>query len=90
MCMHACVCMRMAAAAKQEAKAVRDEVASLGAALRQSVFSCTCVWQTHTERCDIHGSRQEIRWWGYEFGTSKERVQWYYDNGGKVRKGFAF
>ena len=37
--------------------------------------------------CPIYGSSGELLWLGAEHGVTKEKNIWYYENGGKIRKG---
>ena len=47
----------------------------------------TCKLPLHSDRCGIRSSFGAVLWLGWETGVSREQLQWYYEQGGRVMKG---
>ena len=47
----------------------------------------TCKLPLHSDRCGIRRSFGAVLWLGWETGVSREQLQWYYEQGGRVMKG---
>ena len=77
-----------AAAALEATKAAEEQrkqrMASITARLRRTQVWCSCEQVFHKECCRIIGAHGEVRWLGPDMNFSREELERYHANGGRI------